>query len=725
MSGRDLSAELFGTEASKSGGRDLSAELFPKQEPGLFDRIKAGVTGVNKGFYADLLGLPVDTVANVIDLGKAAVGTAASAVGRHDLAPDLTDRAKVVGSSQWIERKLNDVGVGAAVNNPNPDDKASRIVHTGGRVAGASVFPVRGLTGAQQAANMAKGGVSGMIAGAVGEDNPEWAGLAGMAPQVLGAAAPWATRAAFGGDKGRATMQQRMADLKAGGIDDPSVGLATGNRTVQGLENMLSQTPGSIGLYERASAKNVAGMQAKTAALRDSLSPEYGAQVTGEAIQGSIKNNFVDRFKSTQGNLYDALDKLIPKNTRMPVNSSADALQRLTAGIEGAPNLGERFINGRISGINDSFRLDSGLEMPSGPRRTTTDTRPASPEQVIPRGEGTPLVMPARPAMTVKRSINPYYPNAGEGTWKPPETPMLPYQAVKQLRSEVGAELNSNSLVSDVPRGQWKQLYAGLSEDMRGVANSTGPQASQAFNRANTYTKRGMTRMEDLDSLANRDTPEGAYKAVASSLKSGSTVYDRLRGALTPDARQKVVATVIDDLGAATPGNQNAAGDVWSPRTFLTNYSKMEDGARAALFKRIPGGDTMSGNLGKIAKTAEMLSESSKIWSNPSGTAPALVARGTIGTIGAGAIGGIFYTPLIAPAAVAAGGLVGANQLSQRLLLNPKFVNWLAKAPPVRTQAEALAYSQRLIANARLTNDPQFTQDVGQYLQSVHQPQDE
>lgn len=719
MPGRDFSAELFGTDVTKPGGRDFSAELFQKEPPGIMDRIKAGVTGVNKGFYSDLLGLPVNTVQNVLDLGRAAVGTAASALGKPEYAPDIPNREDIVGSSEWIAKKLNNAGLGAAINNPNPQDKTSRILHTGGRVAGSSAVPVPGMTLPQQASNVAKGFAGGVIAGETGEVAPEWAGLAGMAPQILGAAVPAATRAAFGGEAGRANINQRMAALRAGGVEEPSLGLATGSPTIQGLENLLSQTPGSVGLYARAGEKNIAGMKAKTEALRDALSKEYGPQVAGEAIQESIKNDFTNRFKTTQGNLYNAVDALIPGGSRIPVSSSADVLQRLTSGIESAPNIGQRFVNARIGDINQAFRTDTGLDIPSGPLQTVRNVSPATPSQVISRGEGIPLEIPARPAISVTRKVNPYYSVAGEGAARPPDIPTLPYSAVKQLRTEVGTELSNNPLVSDVPRSQWKQLYGGLSEDMRAAAAAAGPEATQAFNRANVYTQRGLGRMEDLQSLANRPTPESAYGAVGSSLKSGSTVYDRLRGALTPDARKQVVATVIDELGTATPGQQNAAGDVWSPRTFLTNYNKIDDNARSSLFKRIPGGETMKDDLAKIAKTTEMLSDSSKIWSNPSGTSQALVARGALGTIGAGVLGGLFYAPLIAPAATAAGGLLAANQVSQRLLLNPKFVNWLAKAPSVKTQDEATAYSLRLLNNAKMTNDPQFKQDVQQYLQSI------
>lgn len=700
----------------------------PAQTPTAGSRARAGAAGINKGFFADLLGLPVDTVANVLDLGKAGFGTAASALGRPDLAPDLGDRRGTIGSSEWIARKINDVGLGGAINNPNPDDAASRILHTGGRVAGASIVPNprAALSLPQNLANMGKGAVGGVAAGSMGEVAPEWAGLAGMLPQAgMSAGAAALKRGVRGGESGRMAMERRIQDLKNGGVESPSVGLASGNRGVMGIENLLSQTPGSVGIYEAARSKNVAGMKAKSDQLRDSLSPEYGPLVAGEAIQGSIKKPFIERFKKNQSKLYDAVDAMIPGASKAEVQNTAEALTRLTASIEGAPNIGSRFINGRIADINDGFRLDAGLDIKPG-SRTITSRTPVDPG-TNPRnypGEGAPRMQGARPPTASSRTINPNVSVSGEGAWRPSAAPELPYQAIAKLRSQVGKELDSNMLMSDVPRSQWKQLYGSLSEDIGGAAANQGPGATQAWERANTYTKRGIGRIEDLESLANRSTPEGAYNAVASSLTSGPTVYKRLRGALTNDARRKVVSTIVDELGAAPAGQQGADGDAWSPRTFLTNYNKIDSGARQEMFKRIPGGAGMSGNLAEIAKTADMISEASKNWANPSGTAPALVARGTIGTIAAGAVGGIFYAPLIAPAATAAGGLMVANQVSKRLLLNPVFVNWLAKAPQVSPDS-AQAYAQRLIANANMTNDKQFTQDVSEYLRSVEQGKEE
>lgn len=718
--------DQFDVASERNPFDQFDAPAAKKKDADTLSRTRAAVAGVNRGFFSDLIGLPVDTAANVIDLGKMGLGAAYQAVSGKT-APDALlpyDRSKVPGSAEWLASRINDVGMGGAINNPNPEDAVSRVLHSGGRTAGASVSPVRSaaISLPRQAANAAGAGASGIVAGTVAETSPEYAGAAGMATTLAMRGAPNALKQIVrGGEAGRRQMAQRVQDLKDGGIDEPSVGLASGNRGITGLENILAQTPFSAKLYENASLKNIAGMQGKTNSLRDSISDDFGPVVAGEAIQGSIKNSFVDRFKTNQSKLYDVVDKMIPGASKTEVKNTANVLARLTSGIDGAPNIGDRFINGRISDINDGFRLDTGLERMTGTPRSTTvgimGEAAASPRmnaQNTPRREQT-----QGGATAVSRTVDPYASVAGEGAWKPSANPSLPYAAVSKLRTEVGNELNGNMLTSDVPRSQWKQLYGSLSDDIGGAAAAAGPKATEAWGRANTYTKRGIGRIEDLESLANRNTPESAFKSVSTGLNSGPTSYERLRGALTPEARQKVVATIVDEMGMAKAGQQGADVDTWSPRTFLTNYAKLnENGGGKALFKRLPGGEKHAENLASIAKTAEMVGDSSKVWANPSGTAPALSARGTMYTLTAGA----FLNPMLAGSTAA--GLVGANQVSQRLLLNPKFVNWLAKAPEVKPE-QARAYAQRLIALSNNSKDAQFQQDVVEYLRSVEDGQSE
>jgi len=705
MTGRDYSADLFG-DAPAPGPRDYSKELFgdePVRQPkkaGAFDRVRAAAAGINKGFVSDLVGLPVDTISNVLDLGRAAIGTAATAAGRHDLAPDIPDRKTIVGSSDWIAAKLNAGGLGAAINNPNPQDTASRILHMGGRFAGSSVVPSAAVSGKVQLSNAGMGAVSGLTSGAVGEVAPEWAGLAGMLPSAAVMASAAATKGMVrGGEAGRRKMEKRMQELKEGGIDSPSVGLASGNRTIMGLENLLAQTPFSSSLYEKAGQANISGMRAKTDALRDSISTEFGPVVAGSAIQAALKDGFRGRVNSTTRELNNKVaEKVGPDFYTFPQNA-LDASSRMSAINPAAPATSAALRNGRISGISDNLASDvMGTPIPGDPLMN-------APTRYL-RADGKVLDAP----------------------------PGIPFPTLKNLRTSIGEEAGSAAILGTPEGAQFKQLYGAMSQDMRqavsaadrqraGVAN--GPlipeqlQASMALDRANKFYSRASTRAEDLNGIANRDTPEGAYNAVTSSLNSGPSLYSKLRGTIDPATRQKLTATIIDDLGMAKPGQQTADGDAWSPRTFLTNYAKLnQNGGGKELFKRLPGGENHAKNLSSIAKTAEMLGDASKVWANPSGTAAALSARNTLFGVGAS----YFYEPMLAVGS--ASGLAASHQISQRLLLNPMFTHWLARAPNVKP-AQVRAYTQRLVANANISGNEQFQQDVEEYLRLVEDGQEE
>lgn len=694
-----------------SEGRFLLEPPEPKKA-GAMDRARAAAAGVNKGFFADLLGMPVDAAANVVDLVKAGVGTVAGLAGRPDLMPEVSsDRSGVVGSSQWIEKRLNDVGLGEAINNPNPDDRLSRVLHMGGRVAGSSIVPDprAKVSGVEQLARMGMGEVSGLAAGTVGEWKPEYAGLAGMTPQLAASvAAAGVKQAIHGGEAGRRVMEQRIQDFKNAGVENPSLGLATGNKLVQGVENIAAVTPGSVGLYDRHKNAILEAMQGRTAQIRDRASTVYGPEETGIAIQSDLQGPFKARIGNTYAALNDRVEAVVGPDTRVPVSATIARSGQLTAPVKGAEATSSLLIQPRIKSINEAITADAG----------------GVPEQVVyvggkavqvPSGHGTRTVQ--QPGLVDADGV-PF-----TRTIPATDPEGLPFSALKELRTKIGKESQSNAIMGTPEQAEFKQLYGAMSQDMKnavaladlknGTMPAAGGSATTALNRANTYYSRAMDRAEALDPIANRNTPESAYGAVAKSLETGPTIYQRLRGAVQPETRQKIVASVIDDLGKAAPGQQGADGEAWSPRTFLTNYNRLDPQARTELFKRIPGGTKMADDLHDVAKAAEMVSDASKVWANPSGTTAAAVSRGTLWSLTVGA----FFQPVIA--GTVAGGLALNHQASQRLLLNPKFVNWLAKAPKV-TPAGMRSYAQTLIAASSKSNDPQFKRDVAEYLALVN-----
>lgn len=792
-----------------------AAPTSKRADPTALERGMAIPAGVNKGLTM-LGGLPVDTAANILDLAKAGVGFAYNegkklVTGKPSAAPAWTepfDRSQVVGSSEWIGKNINRAaaagGVRSPIDNPRPDDALSRVLYSGGVVGGASVNPnpQARMSGARQLFNATGGFVSGLASGGVGEVSPEWAPVAGMAPAVAARVGAAGMRGAVrGGEAGRRLMEQRIQDLKNGGVEDPSLGLASGRRTIMGLENILSQTPGSVGMYERAGERNMAGMRGKTERLRDEVSTDYGPVVAGEAIQADLKGAFRNRIKETGGKLSERVADLVGRDTVVPIASTLDRAGKLSTPTKGAEATTGALINPRIARIAENLRTDvygalpvsarplSGnptLNVPRTPevpqaavnnsslwnipvdpsnplpqsgalpvRRvpvvidTLTNTpKRSAPLEPLPQrtGPNATLNLPMSRAIEQEMVANPALWNAptaphsplpqrqqniarqdipNASLWNAQKEKGIPFSALKALRTSIGEEAASNAIMGTPEQAQFKQLYGAMSDDMRNAASlsdrargvdpaSTGS-ATVALNRANSYYSKAMRRSEELDGLANRSTPEGAYGAVRNSLNAGPTVYERLRGAITPAARKKVLATYIDELGTATPGQQNAEGDIWSPRSFLTGYAKAhESGGLDALFKQLPGGKKHADQLADIAKASEMVTNASKVWANPSGTGAAITTRGAIGTLGAG----VLFVPKAAAATVTS--LVGVNQLSKRLLLNPNFVNWMAKAPQLRPH-ETEKHLQRLVANSKLWGDAQFQKDIAAYADLVQQ----
>lgn len=97
------------------------------------DVAQAGSSGFNAG-VADLAGLPMDTAANVVDIGKAIIGSGYQAVTGHPVpsALEIGDRSTVPGTSEWIKRKTREAGAADLIDvTGNPDSKVLKYTHAG------------------------------------------------------------------------------------------------------------------------------------------------------------------------------------------------------------------------------------------------------------------------------------------------------------------------------------------------------------------------------------------------------------------------------------------------------------------------------------------------------------------------------------------------------------------------------------------------------------------
>ena len=521
---------------------------------------------------------------------------------------------------------------------PQPENAKERVVQDvtsamaggGAQAAAAGAARPVGVLGQKLAEALSRGpGLqvisSGTGAGAAGVARENGAGPVGQTiAGIAGAAAPAVVQAAGsaairgvarGGEAGRLKTAENIKSFEDAGTT-PTVGQATENRGMRLTEALMGKTPGSAGVMAKQSADQAEAVGARVGELADSLSNKTGADVAGRAIKEGVvaDKGFRDYFKARQGALYDKLDQYIPKDTQVDMTNTVNALRDLNADIPGAPALSKFFKNARMQGIEAAINSDTNEQ-----------------------------------------------------------TTRLPYEALKKLRTLVGREMADSSIISDVPRSKWTALYGALSKDLESAAGEAGPQATSAWERANNFTAAGMKRLETLDPIIGRSTPEKIFQAATSGTQEGATTLRAVTRSLPEDAQKTLAATVLRRMGIAAAGKQNETGELFSTETFLTNWNKLHPDAKQALFSKY--GFDFTNALDKIAKVAANRREGAKIFANPSGTEAAMTTRyGIMGVIG----GLLFGHP--GAAATLGGGMLASGAGAKALMTNPDFVKWLAKS---------------------------------------------
>lgn len=552
---------------------------------------------------------------------------------------DLLTKAGLPVAETASERVVQDInrggasaltGIGAGAGLANAAGKVTQAV--GQTLSAAPLAQVAsGATGA---------GAQGLTReGGGGEGAQFAANIAGsLAPSVVPFVAQSAVRGALrGGEAGRQRVAENIKTFEEASGTVPTMGQATQSRTLQAAETGLSNVIGGSGLMARRGEAQAKALEDSVQALSRELAPDATGWGAGEAITKGV-NAFKDSVKTTQKQLYSKLDEFIPAATPVSVNRTQEALKALNEGIEGAPNISQFFRNAKIGNIE---------------RAMLKDVEGATLANVAPGMSSTGVV-----------------PTAGQ----------LPYQAIQKLRTLVGQEISENSLTSDVPRSKWRALYAALSDDLGTAAEAAGPQAQQAWSRANQYTRGSMQRLDQLETIVNRDAPEKIFKAATTGLSDGGTQINRLMKSMPEQNRREVAAAVLQRLGRAKNSSQNEMGDAFSSETFLTNLAAMSLPARRALFSNsgFPGLEQKIQTMGKMAANRR---EGAQVFANPSGTARQTNMMAMAGGLGAaiatGNPGGIMLA-LGVPASAAAGAA---------LLTSPRAVRFASRQTVLRPDA--------------------------------------
>lgn len=453
------------------------------------------------------------------------------------------------------------------------------------------------------------------------------------------------------------TGGQIANDFRSFGAN-PSAGTMSGNRAIQTVENAVSGTPGGAGVMQRsdeALLESIGGEAERVALM-------FGPTQTKEAVGTSIKKaaqSAVGRFTDRSDDLYESASRLIPKDLRaVPENTVNLFVQMRNSPIsEDLPSTANAVINPKVRNLLESFATDISRQ-------------------------------------------------GGDG--------QVSYRALKSLRSRVGKILGDPIGYPDFDRAQLKALYGSLSQDLDSIAQQAGGDALRAHNVANRYYRQNIgSNIEFLDDVISKGTDEQAYNFVFGGIKDGGSKLRALRRNVRPEEWDTVAGSTLWKMGQAKPGQQGASGNLFSPATFLTNWSAMSPEAKAVLF----GGGryaTLRPQLDRLVRVASAIKDTSAT-RNTSNTARSIAVLGLLGA------GGTLATGDIEGGAAAIGGGILAPRVTAKLLTSPKFVNWLADTASKPANYNGWGATMgRLLAIAK--GDPELREEIYQYVSAMRGP---
>jgi hypothetical protein len=260
-------------------------------------------------------------------------------------------------------------------------------------------------------------------------------------------------------------------------------------------------------------------------------------------------------------------------------------------------------------------------------------------------------------------------------------------------------------------------VYKALTDDMNeAVVNYGGADAQKALKKADIYTRnRQIFDVEPVyDQLhKNKRNEVQAFTFLMQGTKEGGTKLKKILRNIPVAQRGEVQASILSRLGMTNPAGQDAIED-FSTAKFITNYSKLADSAKDALFGK-SGNRSDLDNLVKLfddVKSTDAFANNSKTGQTIGFTATLSPLVGGLAMVGQGYDVG-------SAATTAATGLAGAAlapYVSARLLTKPEFIKWLVKAGPQMGKNPNSAGFQlgRLMEIA--SRDSQFREDAIEYV---------
>jgi hypothetical protein len=443
------------------------------------------------------------------------------------------------------------------------------------------------------------------------------------------------------------------------GIELPSAGTSTQSPFLMFFEQRMRDFPTSSPIiFEKFDAfRTSVGQAVQDIASKYGKPVQEGGEI-GQILQTGAEKGLA-KFKTTQGELYDAAFDLAP-NASGRVNNVMELRAKL---------------NDELSRAEQSLRpsMQAALDETD---RLIADS------------------------------------NTGGG---------IDLQTLRQLRTNLRRKIDGLKRQGYGDSASYLDtVYTSLTNDMKdSVTNYGGEQANKALSKADIYT-RNRQRFDvqpvfDQLHKEKRNAVQAFNFMMQGTKESGEQLKKILRNIPSAE-RGDVKASVLSRLGMTSPAGQDAIEE-FSTAKFLTNYSKLADSAKDALFGK-------GNNRADLDSLVEMLKDvkSTDAFANNSKTGQTIGFTATLSPLvaGLGMIGqGYDVGSAATTAAVGLAGAAIAPYVSARLVTNPEFVRWLVKSgTQMGKNPNSVKYHLGRLLEIS-SRDSQFREDALSYIEAL------
>jgi hypothetical protein len=436
--------------------------------------------------------------------------------------------------------------------------------------AAASGLPTLPVAGGLPAAGrvLAQGAAGGFGATGLPMAWPDWLpgkqSVAPLAGAVIGALTGGG---AYGAGSKAINAVANPSDVvqayKDAGVTPRLAGDVTENPTLQRVQSFGAAAPGGAGRVQAAGKQAVQEFGNAVESTANQLGNSSTLQEAGTNLQQAGRDWLSD-FRATSGLKWGGADQHFSAGERIPVSNYVDALSDAENTMAGAPATAKALTPALTGELTEALQSDVG----TGSLQNAT----------------------------------------------------LPYQAVKGIRTRIGAMLSDPNLPADVDTATLKNIYGGLSDDLKTAAGAKSPDALADFLDASDYSRQGHDFIDGVLAPIVRKgvMPEQAASTALSMAPRGGSSLEALQANM-PDATNELAAYKLRQMAQAKAGSLGE----YSPTSFDTNVRALSPEAYDVLFGNNPAVASKLDALGTVAKTMKETAATA----NHSGTGPYLTIK--------------------------------------------------------------------------------------------------